>query len=189
MLFLRKDQNRESQYQPEDTIFKPDPSKMMKLPGDSGEVFEELQVFNQVWIWALMGAETLLVLLPLVVLKVAFPAIALAALVMLLTMVLISSVKLRTRIDDEGVHFRMNVFQWKERTIPWSEIDRIYVRQYSPLKEYGGWGIKKGRNGWAYTLSGNYGIQVVKKDGKEIMVGTRQPEAAKEYLSGHPLLV
>jgi hypothetical protein len=83
----------------------------------------------------------------------------------------------------------MNVFQWKERTIPWSDIDRIYVRQYSPLKEYGGWGIKKGRNGWAYTMSGHYGIQIVKKDGKEIMVGTRQPDAAKEYLSGHPLLV
>jgi hypothetical protein len=47
---------------------------MMKLPGDSGGSFEELQVFNQVWIWAFMGAETLLVLLPMLVLKVAFPA-------------------------------------------------------------------------------------------------------------------
>jgi hypothetical protein len=189
MLFLRKDPSSESQYHPDDTIFKTDSTKMMKLPGESGEVFEELQVFNQVWIWAFMGAETLLVLLPLVLAKVAFPALAIAALVMLLTMVLISSIKLRTRIDDEGVHFRMNVFQWKERTIPWPEIDRIYVRQYSPLKEYGGWGIRKGKNGWAYTLSGKYGIQIGKKDGKEIMIGTRQPESAKEYLSGHPLLV
>jgi len=189
MLFLRKDQSGDGRFQQDETIFRPNPKNRMELPSETEEVFEEVQVFNQVWVWALMGAETFLVLLPMVLWKIAFPVIALTALIMLMTMVLIGSIKFRTRIDDEGVHYRMSVFQWKERLIPWSEIDQIYVRQYSPIKEYGGWGIKKGKHGWAYTMSGHHGIQVVKKDGKEILIGTRQPEAAKEYLSGHPMLV
>ena len=189
MLFLRKDPTRETLIQPDDTIFKPDPSSMMKLPGETAEAYEELQVFNQVWIWVLMGVETAGVLLPMVIVKVALPILALAALVMLLTLVLMASLKMKTRIDDEGVHYRLSGFQWKDRVIPWTEIDQVYVRKYSPMMEYGGWGIRKGKSGWAYTMRGNYGIHIVKKDGKQILVGTQHPEAVKDFLSKHPLLV
>ena len=42
--------------------------------------------------------------------------------------------------------------------------------------EYGGWGIKGKRHKKAYTVSGNYGIQFLLKNGKMIMIGTQKPK-------------
>jgi len=115
--------------------------------------------------------------------------IAPMALVMLLTLIMLGSMKLKTRIDEEGVDYQMNLFHWNKRAIPWSEIDQIYVRQYSPMREYGGWGMRYGRNGRAITMHGKYGIQLVKKDGKRILIGTEQPESVTRVLQHHPFLV
>ena len=189
MAQFKKDPSVDQAYEPYDSIFRIDESKRVKLPEDQQVYFEEEQPFSQVWLWALMGAETLIVLLPMVLMKVGIPIIALAALLMLVTLVLMGSLKLKTRIDDEGVHYKMNVVHWKEQTIPWSDIEQIYVREYSPIKEYGGWGVRYGRHGKAYNVKGNYGIQVVKKNGKRVLIGTQQPDEAAISLRNHPLLV
>jgi hypothetical protein len=189
MLFNSKDSSKDTLYEPDDTIFRTTESKPLKLPEENSAVFEEVQPFNQVWLWALMGGEILLVLLPLVLLKMSLPIILWAALCMLIPLIILGSLKLKTRIDHEGVHFQMVPFQWKERSIPWTDIDQVYVRKYSPLREYGGWGIRLGRNGWAYNVRGNYGIQVVKKNGKQILLGTQQPDEVMHSLKTHPLLV
>lgn len=189
MALFKKNPEEEQLYEPYDSIFRIDESKRMPLPQETQVYFEEEQPFNQVWLWALMGAETLLVLLPMVLMKVGIPIIALAAFVMLLTLVLMGSLKLKTRIDDEGVHFKMNVIHWKEQTIPWSDIGQIYVRTYSPIKEYGGWGVRYGSQGKAYNVKGNFGIQIVKKNGKRVLIGTQQPDEAAISLRKHPLLV
>ena len=109
--------------------------------------------------------------------------------VMTLTMALLSSLKLYTRMDAMGVHFRMRPFHFKEQTIAWEDIDQIHVRKYSPILEYGGWGMRYGRNGKAFNVRGNYGIQIVKKNGKKVLIGTQRPEDAARQLSVHPLLV
>jgi hypothetical protein len=59
MLYYQKDRSKENAYLPEDTIFRTDESKRMKLPGENIEVYEEVQTLNQGWIWTLMGIETL----------------------------------------------------------------------------------------------------------------------------------
>ena len=189
MLYRQKDPSKETAYEPEDTIFRTDESKRMQWPGENMETYEEVQTMNQVWLWVLMGIETFAVLLPLVLLKVTLWVIAPMALVMLLTLIMLGSMKLKTRIDEEGVDYQMNLFHWNKRAIPWSEIDQIYVRQYSPMREYGGWGMRYGRNGRAITMHGKYGIQIVKKDGKRILIGTEQPESVTRILQHHPLLV
>jgi hypothetical protein len=109
---------------------------------------------------------------------------------MTMTMTMLWSLKLYTRIDAEGVHFRMTPFHFKEQVIYWDEIDQIHVRKYSPILEYGGWGIRVGlRNGRAYNVRGNYGIQIVKKNGKRLLLGTQKPDEAARHLANHPLLV
>jgi hypothetical protein len=108
---------------------------------------------------------------------------------MTLTMALLSSLKLYTRMDAMGVHFRMKPFHFKEQTIAWEDIDQIHVRKYSPILEYGGWGMRYDRNGKAFNVRGNYGIQIVKKNGKKVLIGTQRPEDAARQLSVHPLLV
>ena len=46
--------------------------------------------------------------------------------------------------------------------------------EYSPLKEYGGWGIKYGFKGKAYNVRGNKGVKIFLKNGLNIMFGSQK---------------
>lgn len=161
----------------------------LSLPGDQVGVFEEVQSFDQVWLWVLLGVQTTAMLLALILTSQAFLVIMLTSFIMVMSMSVMAWMKLRLRIDDAGVHYRFTPFHFKEKTIPMEEIDSIFVREYSPIMDYGGWGIRVGRSGTAYTVKGKYGIQVVKKNGKRILIGIQQPEEAAQFLEGQPLSV
>lgn len=173
----------------DESIFKPRTNSRVRLPADEDLVYEEEQPFDQIWLWAAMGIELFLIMIPLILTGQPWWTILLGIGAMVMTMAMLGSLKLYTRIDMEGVHFRMKPFHWKERIIRWEEIDQIYVRKYSPIKEYGGWGIRYGRKGTAFSVKGNYGIQIVKKNGKKILLGTQRPEEVSQHLNQHPLLV
>lgn len=52
-----------------------------------------------------------------------------------------------------------------------------HVRQYRPILDYGGWGIRWAPGkGWAYTVRGNLGVQLELSDGKRLLVGSQSPE-------------
>lgn len=96
-----------------------------------------------------------------------------------LVLLLLFSLQLKTEIDERGIHYRFIPFHFKDQTIPWNEIQDCYVRTYSPIMEYGGWGyrisLKKGK---AFNVSGNKGIQIVLKSGKKILIGTQNGSEA-----------
>jgi hypothetical protein len=174
----------------DESIFKPRLDHKMVLPSDEPVAFEEVQAMDQLWIWVLMGLEFVIMIIALLTAATPIWTFAVCLGIMTMTMALLGSIKLYTRMDMQGVHFRMSPFHFKEKTILWDEIDQIYVRKYSPIMEYGGWGIRVslGR-GTAYNIKGNYGIQIKKKNGKEILLGTQSPDEAARHLNGHPLLV
>ena len=60
-----------------------------------------------------------------------------------------------------------------------SDIDLYKIRQYKPLKEYGGWGVRFGSKstGKAYNVRGNSGLQLQFKDGKKLLIGTQRSDA------------
>ncbi len=86
--------------------------------------------------------------------------------------VLFYFMKLEYKITEQKVEYRYSPFHLKWRSIDRSEVDKISFVKYNALTEYGGWGIKYGRNGVAYNVSGNYGIFVELKSGKTMMLGT-----------------
>jgi hypothetical protein len=95
---------------------------------------------------------------------------------------LIFFVRLRTRIDENGVHIRFFPLVWKEKTWRWDDIADVYVKRYSPW-EYGGWGYRLSGAGRAYSTKGNYGIQLlVKKNAQRILIGTQRPEEVQILL-------
>ena len=172
----------------DDHGYDPDPVHRVKLPEDE-EIFVEEQPFDHSWIWIMLGLETVAILLPLILTGQAWWVILIGAAVMLMTLVIMSSLKLKSRIDDEGIHYRMSPFHWSDKTIHWAEVDRAYVREYNPMLEYGGWGIRYGRHGKAFNVKGNKGIQVIRKDGKQILIGTQLHDQAVKALEKRPLMV
>ncbi|MBT8184935.1 MAG: hypothetical protein KJN76_08840 [Eudoraea sp.] len=92
-------------------------------------------------------------------------------------------IKLRTEIDESGVHYQFLPFQLSKKSIKWAEIEECYTREYNALKEYGGWGYRsKFGKGRAYNIKGNKGIQIVLISGQNILIGTQKMEQASEVI-------
>jgi hypothetical protein len=161
----------------------------VQLPQETEEIFYEEQTFDQIWIWILLGIGVLAVFIPLLITGQAWWMFLFMGVVEVLSLSIISSFRLSTTIDASGVHYRVRPFHRKERIIPWSDIDQIYVRRYSALGEYGGWGMRYGLNGMMVNTDGNYGIQIIRKNGKKILIGTHKPDEASGQISHHFITV
>jgi hypothetical protein len=104
-------------------------------------------------------------------------------LLVLPTLFLLHLLKLTTKIDRHGIHYQFFPFHLKFRTVPWASMESCAIRQYNPIMEYGGWGLRwSPRNGTAFNVAGNKGIQIHLKTGKKILLGTQDPENAKKTL-------
>lgn len=92
--------------------------------------------------------------------------------------------RLETEIDDEGVHYRYFPFQVKLRHIAWEDLERVWVRKYNPILEYGGWGLRTGffRKASAINMSGNMGVQFIFKSGRKLLLGTNSPEEIRSVI-------
>jgi len=86
------------------------------------------------------------------------------------------SLKLATDVRNDGLYVRFFPLQFHSHKISYIEIKTYEIRTYSALKEYGGYGIRYGKNGKAYNISGNRGVQFEFLDGKRLLIGTQKPE-------------
>ena len=95
--------------------------------------------------------------------------------------------KLKTRIDENGIQFQFISLQLKPKFISWDEINKASIRKYDAITEYGGWGIKGGAlwrksKGVAYNVKGDIGLQLELKNGKKLLIGTQKPDEIKRTL-------
>lgn len=92
----------------------------------------------------------------------------------LLPLALIRYIRLRVRVEQDSLTFTYRPFIRKR--YPMDRIATAEARQYHPLIEYWGWGIRlsiTGR-GWCYTVSGDEGVQVTLINGKTFLIGSRR---------------
>ena len=99
-----------------------------------------------------------------------------------LVLLLIFSSKLNVEINKEEIHYRWFPFHFKTQHILWKNVLNAEVRKYSPLREYGGWGIKGSLKNRAYNVDGNIGLQLVLLNGKRILIGTKQSDKLEALL-------
>lgn len=153
-------------------------------------VFQETQKFNQWPMRVISLGLTAFLLFSLYQWFVANDAVGnvppddsigqlVVVLVLALTLLLFFLLQLKTEIDERGIHYKFLPFHFNNKTVPWGDIKECYVRTYSPIMEYGGWGYRITiKNGKAFNVSGNKGIQLVLKSGKKILIGTQKESEA-----------
>lgn len=92
--------------------------------------------------------------------------------------------RLQSGIKEDGIYVRFFPFHFKYIMYPWTDIELCYIRKYNSLIEYGGWGLRFGwlKNGMAYNVSGNMGLQLVHKNGKKRLIGTLKPSEMESVL-------
>jgi hypothetical protein len=155
---------------------------------DSGVVyFKEIQRFNQIWVWILVlltcgffwywfiiqillgtpfGKEpvpNLVVIIFWLIFGIGIPFLFL-------------SMKLVTEVRLDGLYIRFFPFHFSFKKFSFEKIKKFKVLIYHPFREYGGWGIRYGKQGKAYSVKGNRGVQIEFIDGKQILIGSQRPE-------------
>lgn len=60
--------------------------------------------------------------------------------------------------------------------ILWSQLDDLYVKDYNPIADYGGWGYRNGSQGKAYNTKGSVGLQLIFKDGSRLLIGSQKKD-------------
>jgi len=137
-------------------------------------VYSEKQNFWTWWLVTLFVGLFAWLLYPILLTDKTFASSDWVGLGVLVLVLMLFFVKLHTRIDTEGITIRFFPFVIK-RTWTWDMIDRVYIKKYS-IVDYGGWGYRVGKNGIAYNTKGNFGLQLILKNGARIMIGTQRPE-------------
>ena len=83
---------------------------------------------------------------------------------------------LDTEVREYGVCIRFHPFHRRWVVFGFESIQKAEAITYSPLKDYGGWGIRYGRNGKAYNVSGNKGVLLTLTDRKNALIGSKNHE-------------
>jgi hypothetical protein len=102
------------------------------------------------------------------------------------------NLKLKTRIDDQGIYFQFFPVHFSYRLISWDEISTCYIRRYNAIFEYGGWGFRIGilkKVGRAYSVQGKIGLQIELKNGKKILIGTQKKEDLKRVIDNYSIKI
>jgi len=108
--------------------------------------------------------------------------------IILLVALLFIFLKLKTRIDEMGIHYQFYPFHLSYKTILWVNIEHISIRKYDGLTEFGGWGMKFSffkKRGKCYTTKGDIGLQLELKNGKKILIGTQLKEELQRTLDNY----
>ena len=102
----------------------------------------------------------------------------------ILIAVLFAFLKLETEVRADGLYIRFVPFHIRFKKFAADDLSECYARQYRPILEYGGWGIRYGLSGRgrAYNVSGNKGVQLVFKDDRKLLIGSQKAEKLEEAI-------
>lgn len=90
------------------------------------------------------------------------------------TLWLLYSLRLITVVDRGGIE--LDLWPIRRRHISFGEISAVGARDYSPIAEYGGWGLRLGPKGWAYNVGGRRGVQLQLRRGFPVLIGSQRAD-------------
>lgn len=152
----------------------------------SDVLFSESQKFKQWWIWLILIGIDVLILIgiyqqiykghPFSDNPISDNGLLIMFGTLLLFNLLFISLKLETQIKSDGVYVRFFPFHIRYRKHEWNQIEKMYLRDYSPIREYGGWGIRGFAKNRALNISGKTGLQIEFVNGSKLLIGTQKAD-------------
>jgi len=107
------------------------------------------------------------------------PELALALFLGLVLPVLLVVALLRMTTEVDHDHLRV-WFGWiptYRRTFSIGSVKKVEIVEYRPIADYGGWGIRLGRDGVrVLNARGNRGVRLELADGSKLLIGSQVPE-------------
>lgn len=157
-------------------------------------LFSEKQHFKQWWLWLILLTVNGMIIFDIVwqvVLGHTFgdqpigntELLILGGVTLGVTLFMLFS-SLETKISTDGIDVRFFPIHFKFRHFTWDEVASAHVRQYAPIAEYGGWGLRYSMSGAgkAYNMSGKHGLQLEFTNGKKLLIGTKKSAELEQVL-------
>ncbi len=163
------------------------------MNSDSSDLlYSESQSISRFFRWFIVGDTILVITVFLVILKFVIKETQQIPLPFLLIMfgmplaglAVFMSVRLEAEVRFDGFYFRFFPFHFRFQKIDYADISECYVREFSPVLDFGGWGIRYTlTKGKAYILKGKTGLQIVLKNGKKILISSDDPQELVNAMS------
>ena len=83
---------------------------------------------------------------------------------------------IRTTVTRERVTVRLGTPGFRVLSLATTDIASVEMREFAPLKEFGGYGVRQNREMKAYYLRGRTGALLTTRDGKRHLIGSDNPE-------------
>lgn len=90
--------------------------------------------------------------------------------------------RLVTQVNPKGLSVRFIPFHFRMKEIDLKNIKHIEAKQYRPIMEYGGWGIRMGWKKKAYNVHGNKGVEILYKDDRKLLIGSQRADELTEAI-------
>src|SRR5690554_3862027 len=155
-------------------------------------LFQEKQRFTQWWLWLLLFSINVPLWIGIykqLIQGVPYgdrPMFDLGLMVltvfMLSFMVFAYTSNLKTKVTVSGIYFKLFPFHLNERFYDWRDVQKAEVVKYSPIGEYGGWGVRGFGGDKAFNVKGNQGLRILFKDGTKRLIGTQKPEELQKVI-------
>jgi hypothetical protein len=82
----------------------------------------------------------------------------------------------RTQVTRDMVTVRMGLLGIKLLQLKTADIVGVEVHSFSPLQDFGGYGIRFNREMRAYYLQGDRGVKITARDGNKYLIGSDHPQ-------------
>jgi len=98
-------------------------------------------------------------------------------------------IRLETIYTTDGIQYRLFPFHRKFRTLNWRDLHQIEIVKIRPIRDFGGWGIRKNKGNTAFTAQGNMTLSVTEiKSGRKIFIGIKHKEKTEQFLLANGIL-
>ena len=154
--------------------------------------FQETQQFRQGWLWALVLMVVGCLLLPIVIYAIEPEAIGgmaavigwgvVAILFSAMVLYFFYTMRLETEVRADGLYVRFFPLR-KQEKIAYEQIEACNATAYSPIRDYGGWGVRLGKKGQAYNVSGNEGVQLRLAEARPLLIGSQRAAELAEAIN------
>ncbi|MGN7410919.1 DUF6141 family protein [Sporosarcina sp. SAFN-010] len=157
-------------------------------------LYREIQRPQQIWLWMLILLEAAYMWYWFIQ-QIAFdvplgnnPASDVVTIIfwmlfgVTLPVLMLGVLKLIIEVRSDGIYVRLFPFQIHYKQYLFKEISNYETLTYSPLKRFGGWGIRFNSKGeTAYNLNGKKGVELRLKYNK-VVIGTQKPDELKKAI-------
>ena len=101
-----------------------------------------------------------------------------SAIFALFVLMLFKFSNLTIEVKTDGFYYQYFPFHLSVKKIEKTIVKSATIRNFRPIAEYGGWGIRYGfgKRGKGYVVSGNTGVQFILNNDKKVFFSTIEPE-------------